>query len=171
MRESLRPRRTDLARSIARSVEALHWASERIGHQFSQRHSLHATDLRALTAVYRAELTGRPLTASVLAEELHLSPATISYAVGRLVASGHLRREQDPEDGRRVLLRYSQAGLDIAGDFFGPLALAQAEVLSAFTDQELDVADRVMGSLVWALESYDDQLRAELDHFRERPGE
>ena len=171
MRELSRPRRTDLARSIARRVEALHWASDRIGHQFSQRHSLHTTDLRALTAIYRAELAGRPLTASALAEELHLSPATISYAVGRLVASGHLRRERDPEDGRRVLLRYSQAGLDVAGDFFGPLALAQAKVLSAFTDQELEVADRVMAALVGALESYEDELRDEMDHLRERPGE
>ena len=171
MRGLSRLRRTDLARSIARRVEALHWVSDRIGHRFAQRHSLHATDLRALTAVYCAELTGRPLTAGALAEELQLSPATVSYAVGRLCVSGHLRREKDPGDGRRVLLRSAQAGLEVAGDFFGPLMLAQSKVLSAFTDQELKVADDVMASLVMALESYERRLRDELDPSRKPAGE
>lgn len=158
MREQSQPRRAELLRSIGRRVEDLHGASERIGQSFAHRQGLHATDLRALTAVYRAELGGRPLTASALAEELQLSPAAISYAVGRLCASGHVRRERDPGDGRRVLLRYAQAGLDVAGDFFGPLALVQAEGLAPFSEAELEAAQRVMGALVEALEAYETRL-------------
>lgn len=154
-------RRTDLVRTITRHVEDLHWASERIGQIFAQHNDLHDTDLRALTAVYRAELAGHPLTARGLAEELRLSPAAITYAVGRLCASGHLQRERDPADRRRVLLRYAQAGLDVSGAFFGPLAVAQAEGLADFSDQELECAQRVLAALVGSLESYGDRLLAE----------
>lgn len=170
MAERPQHRRTDTVRAITRQVEEMHWASERIGQLFAQRHDLHDTDLRALTAVYRAELAGRPLTASGLAEELQLSPAAITYAVGRLCTSGHLQRDRDPADGRRVVLRCAQAGLDVSGAFFGPLAAAQVEALADFSEDELDAARRVLAALVASLESYGDQLRAGPEEDPGHPG-
>lgn len=134
--------------------------TERIGQVFARQNGLPATDLRALTAVYRAELGGHPLTAGQLADDVHLTPAAVSYAVGRLCDSGHLRREPDPLDGRRVLLRYSQSGLDAAVKFFGPLASVQAEALAGFEPEELDVANRVMGALVDAIAGHEQRMRS-----------
>lgn len=159
MRSRQSPRRAELVRCLARRVQDLDDVVEGIGQIFARRHGLNPTDLRVLMAAYRAELGGRPLTAGQLAEGVRLSPAAVSYAVGRLCESGHLHKEADPEDGRRVLVRYSQAGLDAAVGFFGPLASVQADALAGFSVEELEAANRVMGALVAAIAGHEQRLR------------
>ena len=63
--------------------------------------------------------------------------------VDRLTASGHVWRDTDPTDGRRVVLRIAGHGRDVAGSFFGPLGPAHAHTLAAFTADELAISLRV----------------------------
>ena len=153
------PRRAELIRSLTRRVQDLDDVMQGMSQLFARRHGLNSTDLRVLMAVYRAEVGGRPLTAGQLAEGVRLSPAAVSYALGRLCESGHLHKEPDPEDGRRVLVRYSQAGLDAAVGFFGPLASVQADVLAGFSVEELDAANRVVAALVGGVAGQEQRLR------------
>src|SRR5438552_18967345 len=45
-----------------------------------------------------------------LAEHMGVTPATMCIAVDRLVDGGWVRRDQDPEDGRRMCLRLTRPG-------------------------------------------------------------
>lgn len=146
--------RDDTVRAIAENVQRIGLASERIGHLFAEAQGLHTTDFRALTAIFRAERAGRPLTAKALAEHLQLSPAAITYVVERLVTSGHVRRQQDEADRRRVILRFDEPGRELAGAFFGPLGMAHADALVTFDDSELAVASRVLGVVVSTLDGF-----------------
>jgi len=51
-----------------------------------------------------------PITVGELAERLGVTPATISIQLARLVRLRLVAREADPDDGRRVRLRLSEAG-------------------------------------------------------------
>jgi DNA-binding MarR family transcriptional regulator len=45
-----------------------------------------------------------------IAEELGLTPPTVSVGVGRLEEAGLLKREPDPQDGRSIRLQLTSAG-------------------------------------------------------------
>ena len=48
-----------------------------------------------------------------LAEHMGVTVATMSLAIDRLERRGYVRRDRDPQDGRRVLLRVTKAGARI----------------------------------------------------------
>ena len=51
-----------------------------------------------------------PTSLMVLAKHMGVTASTMSLSINRLVRSGHVRREKDPADGRRVQLRLTAAG-------------------------------------------------------------
>jgi DNA-binding MarR family transcriptional regulator len=67
--------------------------------------------LRALFVVVKAG----PISVGRLAELTAASLASASSLADRLVRSGHLERQSDPADRRRVLLAATPAGKEIAG--------------------------------------------------------
>ena len=54
-----------------------------------------------------------PTSLMTLAEHMGVTASTMSLTVDRLARGGHVVREKDPEDGRRVCLRLTPAGLRI----------------------------------------------------------
>ncbi len=148
-----------LVRALVEQVQSIGLVSERIGHSFSAQQRLHPTDFRALTLIFQADQRGEPLAPRALARLLDLSPAAVTYSVDRLVASGHVRREPDPLDGRRTLLRFAPHGREVAGEFFGPLGQAHAGALASFSTAELETALRVLVGVNDALSGFDTHLR------------
>jgi DNA-binding MarR family transcriptional regulator len=57
-----------------------------------------------------AHLTGEPMRAASLARHLGIVPSTLSAAIKRLVALGHVTRTRDHRDGRAIALRLSSQG-------------------------------------------------------------
>lgn len=151
--------RDALVSALVSQVQALSLASDRIGTLFAGRHDLHTTDFRALTAIYRAEREGQPLTARQLADALQVSPGAVTYVVDRLAASGHVFRDTDPTDRRRVLLRFGEHGRDVAGAFFGPLGAAHASAMSSYSDADLQVCLRFLTDVNSSLDEFDEGLR------------
>lgn len=151
--------RHQLIRTLATLVRNAGWASERVGHSFASSQGLHPTDFRALTAIYAADLAGTPLTLRGLAAELDLTPAAITYAVDRLTAEGHVRRERGTRDRRTVVLRFGEHGHRVAHDFFTPLGALHAEALDGFTEAELHACVRVLTVINGALDRFDRDLR------------
>lgn len=143
--------RVGLERDLSEAVAAGYAASHRLAHDFAQGHDLHTTDFRALTAIYVAENAGEPLTASRLGAELSLSSGAVTYLVDRLIASGHVRRDRDPADRRRVVLTYADHGRGVAGAFFGPLAMRTHAALAGFDDADLRTGLAVMEALTDAI--------------------
>ncbi|MGW1741992.1 MarR family winged helix-turn-helix transcriptional regulator [Nocardia sp. NPDC001965] len=139
---------------IATDIRALTAVSEQIGHLFAHSHSLRSNDFRALMHIATAEAESRPLTAGQLRELMGLSSAAITYLVERMIASGHIRRETDPGDRRRVLLHYSDHGMSVAGEFFHPLGRRTRAALAELPTTDLAAAHRVLGAVVTAMRDH-----------------
>jgi DNA-binding MarR family transcriptional regulator len=120
------PDRAALEAQISADVRALTAESEQIGRTFAVQNDLGANDFRALLHIMVAESAGAPLTAGELRKLMGTSGAAITYLVERMISSGHLRRDTDPTDRRKVILRYDDKGLAVGREFFSPLAHLKA---------------------------------------------
>lgn len=150
--------RADLESQIAADVRALSAESEQIGRSFAGMHDLTANDFRALVHILVADDGGSPLTAGELRKRMGLSGAAITYLVERMIASGHIRRESDPADRRKVILRYDEHGMAIGREFFTPLSAHTHTALAHLPDDDLAAAHRVFGALVTAMRAFQDGL-------------
>jgi DNA-binding MarR family transcriptional regulator len=154
---------TDRARLeglLAADVRALSAESEQIGRTFAGQHDLSAGDFRALVHVLVADDFGAPLTAGDLRKRMGLSGGAITYLVERMIASGHLRRESDPDDRRKVILRYDEHGMAVARDFFTPLAEHTHAALVDLPEEDLAAAHRVFTALIGAMRAFQAGLEA-----------
>lgn len=151
--------RVRLERELGGLLRELSSVSSQLGHEFAGRHELRETDMRALMMIYMADVEGSPLSTSQLAQALGLTSAGGTYLVERLVASGHVLREAHPTDRRKILLRYADAGLAVAQDFFGPLFQANHRALAQHDDDALRTALAVFRDVVKSMQGYRDTLR------------
>lgn len=152
--------RTELERLLAADMRALTAESDQIGRLFAGLHELSANEFQALLHIMVADEAGEPLAAGQLRDRLDLSGGAITYLVERMIASGHVRKVADPRDRRRVLLRYSSHGMEVAAGFFLPLAAHTKAALAQLPDDDLVAAHRVMQSLVEAFARFKADLTA-----------
>src|SRR5215470_1675411 len=96
---------------------------------------MNATDLQVIDIL---EITG-PATAGQLAELAGLTTGAITGMIDRLETSGLVRRESDPNDGRRVLVRLSpnETAMKEIGPLFDSIGHKWDESASKFDDQQL----------------------------------
>lgn len=139
-------------------VQMLVAEGQRIAHVFAQRHGIHGTDVEALVRILVAGERGRPLTAGQLAAELGLTTGSVTTLLDRLERAGHVRRERDPADRRRVILRYGEPGRELAGRFFTPLGAHHRAATGDFTPDELEVVKRYLTASIDAFRSYRSEL-------------
>lgn len=151
--------RTALERRIAADLRALTAESDQIGRVFAARHELAANDFRALLHIMVAETAGTPLTAGDLRKRMGMSGAAITYLVERMIESGHVRRESDPADRRKVILRVADHGMEVGVRFFTPLAEHTHVALAGLTDEDLAAAHRTFTALIQGMLAF----RAQLD--------
>ena len=110
-------------------------------------HHISNNDLDALLHVIVAETAGAPLTAGDMRQRLGVSAPAVTYVIDRMIASGHIRRETDPLDRRKVILRYSDHGLQVARRFFGPLGGHMRASMADLPDEDLIAAHRVLDAV------------------------
>lgn len=152
--------RAALESAVVADVQALSAESDQIGRVFAGVHNLSANDFRALTHVMVAENAGTPLTAGELRDRMGMSGAAITYLVERMFSSGHLRREADPADRRKVILRYARHGVEVGRAFFTPLAEHTHRALADLSDEDLQAAHRVFGAVLAAMGGFRTDLSA-----------
>lgn len=148
------PDRAALESAVVADVQALSAESDQIGRAFAGSHRLSANDFRALVHVMVAENSGVPLTAGELRGRMGLSGAAITYLVERMITSGHLRRESDPADRRKVILRYADHGIEVGRAFFTPLATHTHRALADLPDSDLAAAHRVFAAVLEAMAGF-----------------
>lgn len=151
--------RAALELQIATDVRALSAESDQIGRHFAVRHDLAANDFRALLHVMVAETSGSPLTAGELRARMGMSGAAITYLVERMIIAGHFRRESDPADRRKVILRVAERGMAVARGFFTPLAEHNRRALAPLPDADLHAAHRTVTAIIDGMRAF----RAQLD--------
>ena len=152
------PTRAELEAHISADVRALSAESDQIGRLFAARHDVSPNDFRALLHVMVADSSGEPLTSGELRDRMGVSGAAITYLVERMIASDHLRRESDPADRRKVMLRYADHGMAVARAFFTPLAEHTHDAMADLTDQDLAAAHRVFSALIAAMQAFEEEL-------------
>jgi DNA-binding MarR family transcriptional regulator len=105
-----------------------------------------------------AETAGTPLTMAQLRQRMDVSPAAITYLVDRMIDAGHVRRETDPSDRRKALLRYEESGMELAHGFFTPLGVQLRAALAELPDEDLRAAHRVFAAMIAAMSTFESEL-------------
>lgn len=96
---------------------------------------MNVTDLQVTDIL---DITG-PTTAGQLAEWMGLTTGAITGMIDRLEKSGLVRRERDPNDGRRVIvtLTADQDALREAGPIFDSIGRGWDQIAAQYSDDEL----------------------------------
>jgi DNA-binding MarR family transcriptional regulator len=155
-----RPDRAELEKLMSADMRAVTAQSDRIGRHFARQHEVNGTDFHALLHIMVAETAGTPLTSAQLRQRMDVSPAAITYLVDRMIDAGHIRREPDPMDRRKTLLRYEKPGMALARSFFNPLGAELRSALADLPDRDLAAAHRVFMAMVAAMSAFESQLAA-----------
>jgi MarR family transcriptional regulator, organic hydroperoxide resistance regulator len=146
--------REHLERRIGADLREMTSESDWMARSFAELNHVSANEFRALLFVMIAESKGIRMTAGDLRRQMGLSGAAITYLVERMAETGHLRREVDPSDRRKVILRYADHGLDVARSFFSGLFEHNHRALTDLPDQDLEAAHRVFSALIAAMQSF-----------------
>ncbi|WP_432742587.1 MarR family winged helix-turn-helix transcriptional regulator [Streptomyces sp. JH002] len=101
------------------------------------------------------------VTPGQLATATGLSHAAITKITNRLVHLGHVSRERDPSDGRKVTLRPTTGHRRSTAEAMAPLAAHMSRVTERFTPEELRVIGRWVVATGEALQQATAEVTAE----------
>ena len=152
------PSRPELEKLMSADMRAVTAQSDRVGRYFARQHHVSGNDFHALLHVMVAETAGTPLTMAQLRQRMDVSPAAITYLVDRMIDAGHVRRESDPTDRRKALLRYEASGMEMARGFFTPLGVHLRAALADLPDTDLIAAHRVFTAMIAAMSTFEGEL-------------
>jgi DNA-binding MarR family transcriptional regulator len=148
------PLRDDPVAALGTRVHLLGAGVARVVEVIARRRRMRSTEVHTLVVIAAAEAGGVPVTPGDLAQTLRLTTGAITGIVDRLVRSGHVRRDPDRADRRRIRLGCREPGRDVAAELLDTLGHRASGVVGALTPDELAVVDRVLGELATALTAY-----------------
>jgi DNA-binding MarR family transcriptional regulator len=151
------PERKRLAAAFGEGFRKTSSLMQLMGQAAADRIGLNATDLNCLNIL---SFSGQ-LTAGELATATGLTTASITGVADRLEEAGYVRRERDPRDRRRVVIRLvlERALQDVAPVFL-PMILGWQEVVVRYTDDELRLIVQFYGQMEQVIRDYLARLRA-----------
>jgi len=99
------------------------------------RTGLTDTDIQALDIL----AGGKPMTAGQLADLTGLTTGAITGMINRLEKSGYVRRERDPEDGRRVIVQLAPDANEMRdlNAIFASLAMGWDDLTAEYSDEQI----------------------------------
>jgi DNA-binding MarR family transcriptional regulator len=96
------------------------------------------------------------MPAGLLAQQLGVTPSTITGLVDRLVAQGLVRREEDPRDRRLVRNYLTPVGASTVGDIQRHARELVSNVLAKLDDEQLTRLCAALGDLIDASHRVDE---------------
>jgi DNA-binding MarR family transcriptional regulator len=99
----------------------------------AERLGINSTDLECLDII----VMNGPLSAGALARASGLTSGAITGVIDRLQRAGLTKREPDPQDRRKVVVRVPPAVLQRILPIGEPMARAAQAILSSYDDQQL----------------------------------
>ena len=130
---------------LSMMLRTLVMESNRFLEIFSAAHELHPTDMTALNLIMTT-----PMTPGTLARALNLSASATTSVLDRLERAGHVVRDRDPGDRRRVELRVLDPATALAATFFQPLAREYASAWAGMSPDERGVVAKFLASTIEA---------------------
>jgi DNA-binding MarR family transcriptional regulator len=128
------PERAELAAAFAAAIRRTGSLMQLMNQAAADRIGINSTDLNCLNILsFRGQMT-----AGELARETGLTTASITGVVDRLEEAGFVRRERDPQDRRRVVIRLvlDRAIRQVASVFL-PMVRDWNEMAAQYSDNEL----------------------------------
>jgi DNA-binding transcriptional ArsR family regulator len=155
-----RPERARLAAEFGEGFRKTNSLMQLMSQAAADRIGLNATDLNCLNIL---SFSGE-LTAGELARATGLTTASITGVADRLEEAGYVRRERDPRDRRRVVIKLVQemALRDVAPVFL-PLVRAWHGVVDHYSDDELRLIVEFYGLMEGVIREHLARLRAPAD--------
>jgi DNA-binding MarR family transcriptional regulator len=105
--------------------------------EFARCNDLHGTDVRALVCLLDAARDGTEATPGWLGKQLSLNSASTTALLDRLERAGHVQRDRDSGDRRRVLVSVTPQAVALGQTFFAPMFAGAADVMRRFSRAEL----------------------------------
>jgi DNA-binding MarR family transcriptional regulator len=102
-----------------------------------------------------------PLTAGELAVMTAMTTGAITAALDRLERAGMVRREDDPRDRRRVIVRVVSRKVDAIARLFDGFAARLDEIAARYSDDELAIIVDYLDRTAPALHQSSTELRAQ----------
>ncbi|MGN5239358.1 MarR family winged helix-turn-helix transcriptional regulator [Rhodococcus sp. SJ-3] len=124
-----------------------------LGAEFARTHGMHATDLRALICLLDAERNNLEATPTWLREQLHLNSASVTALIDRMERSGHVRRERDDRDRRKVLLHVTPEAMQLGQSFFGPVIANATTAIGTYSPEQLQTIGSFLADMHQAISS------------------
>jgi DNA-binding MarR family transcriptional regulator len=115
------PAGTDPGMQIVHLLRAVTLELNLLGADFAAANGLHVTDLRAIIELLDAERASVTVTPTWLGQRLQLNSASVTALADRLERMGHVQREHDAVDRRRVLITVTPSAKRLGLAFFRPL--------------------------------------------------
>jgi DNA-binding MarR family transcriptional regulator len=153
-------KREQLLAEFAREVRQFNGLSASFFRAAAAQVGMNVTDLQVTDIL---DIFG-PTTAGQLAELMGLTTGAITGMIDRLEKAGLVRRESDPEDGRRVIVRLvpNEEALQKMGPFFDSIGGSWDEIASQYSDEQV-------AFLVEFLKRSNAMSREEIARLREAP--
>lgn len=150
----------DLKRDIVNAIRGMALDGQRVADAFAHRHGLNATDMRALTLIMEAETRHEALTAGRLSAMLGTSTGATTAVIDRLERIGHIHRNREHADRRKVTLHFEPLAMKLAGAYFGPLGALTDTVMSRYSTEELQTVHRFMEDMRGAYSAHQAALES-----------
>jgi DNA-binding transcriptional ArsR family regulator len=150
------PERARLAAEFGEGFRKTNSLMQLMGQAAADRIGLNATDLNCLNIL---SFSGE-MTAGELARETGLTTASITGVADRLEEAGYVRRERDPKDRRRVVIRLVlDRALQNVAPVFLPLVQAWQGVVTGYSDDELRLIVEFYGQMEQVIRDHLVRLR------------
>lgn len=130
---SHQPNRSELLTAVLREVRRMTAQSVLIGQAVSERFGLSSSDLECLDL---ALLSGGA-TAGDFAKVTGLTTGAITGVIDRLERAGYVRRESDPADRRKVIVRARPAKTRQIAPVYDSLQREMTALWSSYSDEQL----------------------------------
>lgn len=135
MSRGFQQKRTELLGELAREYRQFHGLGESFFRAAAARSGMAVTDMQVIDIL---DSTG-PATAGQLADLTGLTTGAITAMLNRLEGAGIVRRERDPEDGRRVIVQLERGRDEIHPilSIFDSADQAWDDMVSRYDDEQL----------------------------------
>ncbi|WP_256758268.1 MarR family winged helix-turn-helix transcriptional regulator [Cohnella sp. WQ 127256] len=101
-----------------------------------------------------------PITAGELAKLTGLATGSITALVDRLEKVGYVRRQNDPNDRRRVIIVPQYEQREDVSNTYHPLHTAMIKLASSYTAEELELITQFLGKASTVLDEQMQHLNA-----------
>jgi DNA-binding MarR family transcriptional regulator len=159
------PAKSALLDDLQQAGQRLSLATIMFHQAVADRLGLHPTDHKCIGLLGSAGSA----TAGELAEATGLTTGAITGVIDRLEAAGFVRREDDPHDRRRVIIRVVPKRYGDIARLFEPFAAAFLAMGSRYTEKELAAILDFMTRSCHVLRDATLELRKQPPPARKRP--